>query len=306
MVLAQAAPASAGVANTVTVTATQPGGGAYLPVPSASESVDMADPVTTISIVKGHTLTRGGAPYVGNAAIGDIINYTYIVTNTGNVTLSGVDITDTHDISGGTSSLAVTEPLLVTTDNTPGGASAGQTGDSGDGTAGDGVWDTLGAGDVITFTASHTVVASDLNSNGGGAGATDGDIDNSAAVSGTYDPGTGVLTATATSTDAVPLEITPLLTITKVADDDTDVVAGQIITYTYTVTNGGNVDMSAITLEDTHKGVANALTPAFQNFAPDGLGSVASGNTITVLKPGDSAVFEATYTVTQQDIDTLQ
>ncbi len=83
-------------------------------------------------------------------------------------------------------------------------------------------------------------------------------------------------------------------------------MAGQVITYTYTVTNSGNVDMTAITLSDTHKGVVGALTPAFQTFSPGGLGSTNTGNTINILRPGDSAVFTATYTVTQDDVDNLQ
>ena len=97
----------------------------------------------------------------------------------------------------------------------------------------------------------------------------------------------------------------PQLSITKTADDDTEVAAGQTITYTYVVTNTGNVPISGITLSDEHKGVVGALTPAFSSFTTN-TGSTNSGNTITVLQPGDVAVYTATYTVTQTDVDTLQ
>jgi uncharacterized repeat protein (TIGR01451 family) len=305
LVMAQTNAAFAAIDNTVTVTATQPGGGAYLPAPTATESVDVADDTPTLDVVKAHTLTKGPGNLNAAAEPGDTINYTYTVENTGNVTLTNVSVIDQHDFPAATSALpGVLEPTTVT-DNQPGGASAGQTGDSTDGTLADGIWDTLGPGDIAVFTGSHTVTAADLNANGGGV-TSDGDIDNTATVSGDYNDGTTTVTVSDSSSDSVPLFLQPLLTVTKVADDETDVVAGQVITYTYTVTNGGNVDMSAISLSDTHKGVVGALTPVFQSFSPGGLGSTNTGNLINVLKPGDSAVFEAQYTVTQDDVDNLQ
>lgn len=304
LAMAQTNAAFAAIDNTVTVTATQPGGGAY-PSPTATESVDVIDDTPTVEVIKGHTLTKGSGNTNAAAEPGDTINYTYAITNTGNVTVTNVSVIDQHDFPASTSALpGILEPATVT-DNEPGGPTAGQLGDSSDAGAADGTWDILGPGDVAVFTGSHIVTPADLNANGGGV-TSDGDIDNTATASADYNDGTTTVTVSDSSSDSTPLYLNPLLTITKVADDDTEVVAGQVITYTYTVSNGGNVDMTAITLSDTHKGVVGALTPAFQNFAPDGLGSVASGNTITVLKPGDSAVFEAQYTVTQDDVDNLQ
>ena len=54
-----------------------------------------------------------------------------------------------------------------------------------------------------------------------------------------------------------------------------------------------------------------ALVPAFSSFTinnGDGAGnfSANSGNTLTVLYPGDQATFTATYTVLQDDVDYLQ
>lgn len=305
LAMAQTNIAFAAIDNTVTVTATQPGGGAYLPAPTATESVDVVDDAPALDILKAHTLTKGSGNTNPNAEVGDTINYTYTITNSGNVTVTNVSVIDQHDFAASTSALpGVLEPASVT-DNQPGGPSAGQTGDSSDGILADGTWDNLGPGDVVVFTGSYVVTQADLNANGGGV-TSDGDIDNTATVSGDYDDGTTTVSVSDSSSDSVPLYLNPLLTVTKVADDDTDVVAGQVITYTYTVTNSGNVDMTAITLSDTHKGVVGALTPTFDSFSPGGLGSTNTGNTINILRPGDSAIFEATYTVTQDDVDNLQ
>ncbi len=117
----------AAIDNTVTVTATQPGGGAYTPAPTATESVDVVDDAPALDVVKAHTLTKGGGNTNTNAEVGDTINYTYTVTNTGNVTVTNVSIIDQHDFAASTSALpGVLEPTTVT-DNQPGGPSAGQT-----------------------------------------------------------------------------------------------------------------------------------------------------------------------------------
>ena len=63
--------------------------------------------------------------------------------------------------------------------------------------------------------------------------------------------------------------------------------------------------ISNVALADTHNGTADALVPAFQSFTTN-TGSTNTGNTITVLQPGDVAIYTASYTVTQNDIDTRQ
>lgn len=300
--------AFATIDNTVTVTATQPGGGTIQQ--QATENVDVQNATPTISVVKSAAFASPGndADGDGKADPGDIITYTYTVTNTGNVSLANVGVSDAHDGAG--AALTPRENATVTTDN--GSAGAGTLNDSSDGTANDGTWDNLGPGDVVTFTATYTVVAGDLNAAGGGSGTSfrnvaepDGWIDNTATVAGTFGSGPSAVTVNGSDTRSVELDIAPAISITKVADDDTDVTAGQVITYTYTVTNTGNVAITNVTLSDTHKGVVGALTPAFQSFTTN-TGSTNTGNTITLLQPGDVAVYTATYTVTQSDVDNLQ
>ncbi|MEZ4830967.1 MAG: hypothetical protein R2873_03010 [Caldilineaceae bacterium] len=88
----------------------------------------------------------GGA--TANAA-GDVINYTIVVRNTGNTSLTGVTVSDPliSDLSAPVESL---NP--------------------------DGI---LEVGETWTYTGSYTVLQSDIDNNGGG----DGDIDNTATVS---------------------------------------------------------------------------------------------------------------------------
>jgi hypothetical protein len=290
--------AYAAIVNTVTATGTAPGGPVGGVTANDGESVDVADDAPTIAVVKTFTFAPGG-DLNGNGSVdpGDIVAYTYTVTNNGNVTLQNVSLADAHDGVG--AALAIVTPTTVTTD--AGSAPAGTLNDSADSGSADNDWDTLGPGDVITFTSIYTVVPGDLIA----ATSNDGDIDSTVTATGNYNPGTGNIVVNANSSVAVPLTITPSLQVAKVADDATDVVAGQLITYTYTVTNNGNVPISNVALADTHNGTAGALVPAFQSFTTN-TGSTNTGNTITILQPGDVAIYTASYTVTQNDIDTRQ
>ena len=304
----QVAPAYATIDNTVTASGTAPGSVAVQV--QATETVDVVDDAPAITVLKAVSFANPGddADGDGLADAGDVVTYTYTVTNSGNVTLTDVSVADVHDGAGTAPTVAV--PTVVTTD--AGSAPAGTLNDSSDTVTGDGNWDVLGPGDVITFTSTYTVVAADLAAAGGGTGTgfsgnaePDGFIDNTATASGSYDDGSGPTVVTDSDTRNIELDIAPSLQISKVADDDTNVVAGQTVTYTYTVTNNGNVPISGITLSDEHKGVVGALTPAFSSFTTN-TGSTNSGNTITVLQPGDVAVYTATYVVTQSDVDNLQ
>jgi uncharacterized repeat protein (TIGR01451 family) len=301
--------AFAAINNTVTASGTSPAGAISQ---NANESVDVANPIVNASIVKTWSFTPSGD--VNNNGLvdaGDTIQYTYVVTNTGNVTLSNVDATDIADDAAG-APISITTPTLVTTDSgtaAPGQqAAAGQTNDSSDaGNTTDGDWETLGPSDSIVFTATYVVQPGDLTA----TTSTDGDIDSTARVTGTYVPATGPSVPLATGgtredTEAVPLNIAPALFVDKVASDTTDVAAGDTITYTYTVRNDGNVPLTNVTLADTHNGVAGALVPAFQSFTVNNGGSTNTGNTLSLLAPGDEAEFTATYVVTQTDINNRQ
>lgn len=103
----------------------------------------------------------------------------------------------------------------------------------------------------------------------------------------------------------------PVLAMTKVADDDALVTVGQVVTYTYTVTNNGNVAVAGVTVNDVHNGSGPAPTPAGETLTDNG--TIGDSTDATPndgvwdnLAPGDVVTFTGTYTVTQTDIDNLQ
>ncbi len=88
----------------------------------------------------------------GPVNAGDVVGYTYTVTNTGNVAINNVSISDAH---GGLGSDPVAWSEILLTDN-------GTAGDSTD-TSTDGTWDVLAPGDVIRFSSSYSVVQADID-----------------------------------------------------------------------------------------------------------------------------------------------
>jgi len=126
----------------------------------------------------------------------------------------------------------------------------------------------LDAGVTITATATYTVVEADLP----------GPLVNTATISGT-DPDGNPVTDNATAT--VELTGTAYLQMTKSADK-ASAAPHQTITYTYTVTNNGDVTINNLALTD------------------DKLGTISlSGSS---LAPGESMTATASYTVTTTDL----
>lgn len=305
LVAFQIVPAFATINNTVTANGTAPGGIPVTGNSNATVAVVVAAPA--ISVVKTITFAPGGDANGNNKADpGDVLNYKFTVTNTGNVSLKDVKVTDVNDGVG--APVTVVVPSVVTTDN--GTAAAGTLGDSVN--ASTTKWDKLGPADVITFTAAYTVVAGDIASAGGGTGTgasggaePDGFLDDKATTTANYVNGVTTTPVTASDKKSIQLNIQPGIQVTKVASKTTNAAAGDVITYTYTVKNTGNTPVNNITLADTHNGVLGALVPAFVAFNV-GNTSTHTGNTINSLSPGDSATYTATYTVTQTDVDTRQ
>jgi large repetitive protein len=307
VVAMQIVPAFATIDNTVTANGTGPGATAVSG--SATAKVDVVNAAPDIKVVETMVITTD-VNGNGKADPGDIITYTYKVTNIGNVTLKDVIPTQTNDGLG-------TTPVMVvpTTYVDNGSAAAGTLGDSSDAVTSDNKWGVLGPADIITFKSTYTVTAADITAMGGGTGTglsgnpnPDGFIDDKISVTGSYTDPAGPTTTPVTSTDKAntQLNIINNLSITKVPNIATNVPAGTVVTYTYTVTNNGNTPITGITLADTHNGVAGALVPAFQAFTTNLGGSTNTGNTITKLAPGDVATYTANYTVTQFDVDNRQ
>jgi plastocyanin len=131
---------------------------------------------------------------------------------------------------------------------------------------------TLAPGGNVTATATYTVSEGDLEQ---------GSIVNNATATGT-DPDGNTVTANDTATvelTSPPPDEVPAIEVTKSADK-TAASAGDNITYTYVVTNTGNVTANNVTLED------------------DKLGELMSGVT---LLPGESVTTTATYEIKTSD-----
>ena len=139
-------------------------------------------------------------------------------------------------------------------------------------------------------------------------------IDNTVTVTGTPSGGVaGSVTATASeSVDVV--DAAPDLTILKSATLNDEINAdglaevGETTTYTYQVTNNGNVTLANISIVDIHEGLAltsppggEIITVAGPNLTTD-IGTPNDG-IVDVLDVGATVTFSITLTVTQQEVD---
>ena len=216
--------------NIASATGTPAGG--TLVDPSDTETVNAVQS-PALTIVKTATPTT-------YSAVDDVINYSYLVTNTGNVTISG--------------------PISVADNNVDAAATC---------PAGD----LAASGGTTTCTAQHTITQADLDA---------GSVTNVASASGT-DPNGNPVTSP-TDTETVTAIQNPSLSIVKTATPATYDAVGQVISYSYLVTNDGNVTISGpISVSDDQ--AANESCPA--------------GN----LAPGDSLTCTASDTITQADLD---
>jgi uncharacterized repeat protein (TIGR01451 family) len=164
---------------------------------------------------------------------GDLLNYSYQVTNSGNVTLSNISVTD--------------DKASVTCPDTSGG---------------------LAPTASITCTAQYTVTQADLDA---------GSVTNTAFSSdGTTD--------SPPDSETVDGQQNPALDIQKTADPTTFQDVGDVIAYSYDVTNSGNVTLFDVTVTD------------------DLIASVSCPDTSAGLAPSDTITCTGSYTITQQDL----
>ena len=230
----------------------------------ASESVERAAPSASVS----KSQASGPAPVT---AAGQVIGYTVLASNTGNVPL--------------------TNP--VATDALPDGSTATLTLSGGD-TNGDGALD---PGETWVYSASYTV--------------TQADIDAGAALVDTASLDAAELAAPVSDTATTGVAPSPSILLSKTVDDSSAVAAGQTLTYTYEVTNTGNQTLTGIAVSDIHGGLGAAPVPGSETLLTDAgpVGDstdAATDGSWDTLGPGDTVRFSATYTVTQRDVDELQ
>ncbi|MBQ3359062.1 MAG: DUF11 domain-containing protein [Microbacterium sp.] len=229
------------VSDQATATATPPTG------PALSNSTGI---VTVTATQNGAlTLTKSASPATVDS-VGDEIDYTFAVVNTGNVTLRGLSIAETA-FSGTGSLSAITCPT---------GA--------------------LAPGASAECSATYPVTQDDL---------TAGSISNTATASANT-PASAAVTSAA-STAVVDVEQVASLSLVKSASPAgaASYNAGQVITYSFVVTNTGNVPVTGITVDEvefTGSGELSAIDCPADELAP------TAQFTCT-----------ATYTLTQIDVD---
>ncbi|MCR9084991.1 MAG: DUF11 domain-containing protein, partial [Cyclobacteriaceae bacterium] len=212
------------VINTASVTALDPNG---LDVSDNASATATAIQNPGIGIIKS-TVTPGNYSQPG-----DEVEFTIIVSNTGNETLTDVTVVD---------------PLTNLNQ----------------------VLGTLLPGETQTITTSYFVSQADIDA---------GKVINTATVSGT-DPNSFILTSSAVSLASAIQSSS--ISIVKTADKNDFNQLGEIITYSFDLTNTGNTTLSNIVLSDPLINLTESVQP---------------------LSPGASYTTSGTYTVKQSDLD---
>ncbi len=258
-----AADITAGQAqNQATINAKTPKGVAIPPVLSDDNDLTTHDPTIvqwpSIALIKAVDPTTGVTDVNGNGFTdaGDTITYGFKVINTGKFTLNNIVVTD---------------PLMPT----------GIFGAPLNGLA-------PGASDSTHFTGLYTIKQSDVNL---------GHVDNTAKVEGTDIYGTKVIdysdpdVPTADAPTITPIPPHPVLTLIKTQSSIDDKNnnglndVGDIIHYTFTITNAGNLPFTSVSLTDLLPGAIVTGSP-FTNFAPN----------------AQNSSYTATYKITSTDM----
>jgi uncharacterized repeat protein (TIGR01451 family) len=280
-----------GVANIAKAIGTEPGG-------KIASSAN-ATAATSILTVAGLTVTKtAAAPTVAlgtNASFtdaGDTITFTYVVKNVGSVALTAVfpsDVGPKFNAIAGTNALSAFAPAAPVN---------------------------LAAGASQTFTAVYILSLADMKN---GVGITNG-VTNTAAATG-KSPTLVTITAP-NSTANTTINAVSAITISKgfvLTDTGGGTAAmadlNELITYTYTISNTGNVPLQTISVNDLHGTPAVTVPLGPGGITTDTLtvngpyGAAASPDTTandgiwTTLAPGATITFKWLHTVTQAEMD---
>ncbi|WP_341953160.1 AraC family transcriptional regulator [Salinibacterium sp. TMP30] len=221
-VLKQSDVDAGSVSNTATGAGTPPVGPA---VTSTSPA--------TVPITSGPALTvsKSGAVTTGNGSVGDTITFTFIVRNTGNVTVSGVAIAD-----------SLVDLSAVNFGAWPSGTS-GQ----------------LAPNTQVSATATYAIKQADVNA---------GSVKNTATASGTT-PAAGSVSATSPQAVVPTVASSPAIATTKSASVSGTGAVGDTITYTFTARNTGNVTLTGVAITDPLAGLSPLAYGVWPN-APSG------------------------------------
>ena len=280
-VINQQAVDSGSVINVANITASSPGQTRNVSGTSDDpDTVAQDDPtVVTISsnplieVLKSVQITDNGDGVTGK---GDIARYTITVQNTGDITLNNITVSDTlTDLNGNTLNL----------DSGPSFSGSDQGSAQG----------SLKPSETATYIGLYIINQSAVD-NGG--------ISNVAqAISGSVsDTSDDPNTAEADDATVTTITASPSLEVTKsaiVTDNDQDGAtgAGDIINYTITVRNTGNITLSGITISDTlTDGSGNSLTLGNPGGNPQ-YSSTSMGSAVGTIKPEETQTYTAFYVI---------
>ncbi|WP_341860924.1 Ig-like domain-containing protein [Gymnodinialimonas sp. 57CJ19] len=215
------------------------------PLTSTSSVTVLAEQTPSISITK----TADVAQFTG---ANQTITYTYVIQNTGNVTLTAApDLSDDRIADADLSCDPVPAGGLLPTQ-------------------------------TLECTGTYETTQDDVNA---------GDVTNIAAVE-IDDPTNPGTPLTAGATETVPAARNAAIEVVKTPSITTGAAEGNTITYTYVVTNRGNVTLTNILLDDQHTSASGTAPLA-----------ISGGGVVLSLDPLESATLTATYEVTQADVD---
>lgn len=243
--------------ETLTITYTQTHADTE-PVENTASVTDRGDPDNNVAsdvvdpAAPSLDLVKAASPNQITAA-GETIEYSFAVTNTGNIAL--FDISIEEGSFSGTGSLGEAD--------CPAGP------------------DGLLPADTVVCTVDYVATQADVDS---------GEVTNTAVAQGTT-PG-GSTAESAPSSAVVEALQAPGLALEKAADVERVSVPGQLVTYTFTVTNTGNVTVTDLSVsEGTFSGAGDLSAIACPEVA---------------LAPGESADCTATYVVVAADLEAGQ
>ncbi|MCP4168446.1 MAG: DUF11 domain-containing protein, partial [Chloroflexi bacterium] len=239
---------------------------AEITTPQTTNTETPVSQLPAYSIVKIVTDVGGeGANGVVDAA-GDVISYSIVVANTGNLSIANVVMSDPL-LSGANGALVSVPVESLSTDGI------------------------LAVGETFTYTGTYTVQQSDIDDNGGG----DGDVDNVASVV------SAEITTPQTSETDTPVTQNPLYTIVKTVTDvggdgESGVVdaAGDAISYSIVVTNTGNQSLTGVVLADA---LLSGPNGTLETVPAESL------NVNSVLEVGETFTYTGTYIAQQSDVD---